>query len=92
MSLSIVQKKIDEQLAANLPLAYTITSLNMEGPKVVYEPVAVEVHSVTTSLSPEAERSRTRLITLREQLLASGTKPLSPEELEREIDETRGRI
>ena len=89
MFLSIDPEKVKEQLAT--PAAYTITSGNLETQPVQYEPVSVQVYSTTTAMPVDMERARERLLLLRQRLIASGVKPLSEVELERTIDETRGR-
>ena len=90
MLLSIDQNKIVEQLAKSPP-AYTVTPNNLEPASVGYEPPTAEVHSTATLVSPDVERARRLLLTLRERVIENGRKPLSADELEREIDETRGR-
>ena len=89
MLLSIDPEKIRKQLAT--PAIYTITSGNLETQPISYEPETVKVYTTTTAMPVDMERARERLLLLRQRLIASGVKPLSEEELERTIDETRGR-
>jgi hypothetical protein len=90
MLLSIDPEKVREQLAT--PPAYTVTwSSKLETPPIHYDPVSVNIYSTTTAMPIDMERARARLLSLRQSLIESGVKPLSTENLEREIDETRGR-
>jgi hypothetical protein len=89
MLLSIDPEKIKEQLT--MPVAYTVPSGNLETQPVHYEPVSVRVYSTTTELPVDMQRARDRLLLLRQRLIENGVKPLSGEELERSINETRGR-
>lgn len=94
MLLSISQKKIDELLASNPPL-YTVTPSSLEDVDVSainFEIPSANVYSTVTEMSPEAERYRDRVLSLRQHIIDRGENPASsPEELERIIDETRGR-
>lgn len=54
-------------------------------------PESIQVNGTTTAMPASLERSRERLLSLRQSLIDGGAKPLSAVELEREIDETRGR-
>jgi hypothetical protein len=54
-------------------------------------PESAQVHGTITAMPASLERARERLLALRQNLIASGVRPLSADELEREIDETRGR-
>jgi hypothetical protein len=85
MLLSIDQNKIAEQLAKEQPL-YVVTPCNLEMPSISYEAPSSDVQSVVTAMPPELERARDRLQALRQSL-----KPMSDEDLERKIDQTRGR-
>lgn len=90
MLLSIDQKKIDAQLAETSP-AYTATPCKPETLTMRYELPTVEVHSAVTAMPADFERARTRLLSLRHSLIKRGVDPLSADDLERKIDETRGR-
>lgn len=93
MLLSINQSKINEQLAKSPP-AYVVSPCNLE---IVTVPPQAEIPTTHVSgtlsgVSPEVERYRDRVLSLRQQLIDKGERPASsPEELERIIDETRGR-
>jgi hypothetical protein len=89
MLLSIDPEKIREQLAT--PPAYTVTVGNLEIQTVKYEPVSAHVYSTATGLPIDMENARRRLVLLRQRLIATGVNPLPEAELERTIDETRGR-
>jgi hypothetical protein len=94
MLLSIDQKKIDELLVNNPPL-YTVTPSTLETVDVSalnYEIPSGSVYSTVTEMSPEAERYRDRVLSLRQHIIDRGEHPASStEELERIIDEMRGR-
>ena len=90
MSFSIDQKKIDAELAKTPP-AYTVTPCNLEIPSVSYELPTVNVNSAVTAMPPGLERARERFLILRQRIIDRGSSPLSNDELDREIDETRGR-
>jgi hypothetical protein len=91
MVLSIDQKKIDEQLAAT-PKTYLVTPLNLEMmPIAVPGDIAIGVYSTVSVLPADAERSRARLLALRQRLIQRGVQPLAADDLDRYIDDTRGR-
>lgn len=90
MVLSIDKKKIKAQLAKNRP-AYEVTPYNLEVVTVHRPPPSAEVHSMVTEVSPELERARERLLALRQRIIDEGRSPLSPEELEEQIGQARGR-
>jgi hypothetical protein len=91
MLLSIDSEKVKEQLAKTSP-AYIVTPSNLEPPiEMTYELPSAEVHGTLSGMPPDLERAHERLWALRNRIIHSGRKPLSPQELEREIDETRGR-
>lgn len=89
MLLLIDPKKIEEALRKTPP-SYVISPCNVEIAVPRYENPAVYVGSTVTTMSPELERSRERVLSLRQHLIDSGRQPLSPDALEREINETRG--
>jgi hypothetical protein len=94
MLLSINQKKIDEQLA-NYPPLYVVSPCTLEiaaAPAPQFEFPEMRVNGTASGISPEVERYRDRVLLLRRQLIDRGERPAaSPDELERIIDETRGR-
>lgn len=93
MSLSIDQNKINEQLAKNPP-AYVVSPCNLESAPVPPQAdiPATHVTSTVSGLPPEVERYRDRVLSLRQHLIDKGERPASsPDELERIINETRGR-
>jgi hypothetical protein len=93
MLLSIDQRKIDEQLA-NYPLRYVVSPCSLEPAPVPpqTEVPAMRVTGTVSGTPPEVERYRDRVLSLRQQIIDRGERPASsPEELERMIDETRGR-
>lgn len=93
MSLSIDQSKVNEQLAKSPP-AYVVSPCNLE---IVTVPPQAEIPAtnVTSTIGgvpPEVERYRDQVLSLRQHLIDKGEHPASsPEELERIINETRGR-
>ena len=90
MLLLIDQNKIDAQLAETQP-TYTVTPVNLETPTIRYELPAVDVNSAVTAMPADLECVRARLLSLRQTLIERGVEPLSADDLERKIDETRGR-
>ena len=90
MLLLIDEKKIKEQLSQTFP-SYSVSAFNLEIPIEGYPIPTVDVFNAVIVPSPESEKARDRLMRLRESLFKSGNKALSREELERVIDETRGR-
>ena len=90
--LWINQKKIDEQLRKNPP-SYTVSAVNIEPQVHPFDttlPPAI-AHTAVNVLPPAAEAAHQRLIDLRRKLVESGRKLLSGEELDRTIEEIRGR-
>lgn len=93
MLLSINQSKVNEQLAKNPPV-YVVSPCNLEIATVPpqAEIPATHVTSTVSGIPPEVERYRDRVLSLRQHIIDKGERPASsPEELERIIDETRGR-
>jgi hypothetical protein len=93
MLLSINQRKIDEQLAISSAM-YVISPCNLEIATPPPEPEipAMRITSTMSGTPPEVERYRDRVLSLRQQIVDRGERPASsPEELERIIDEARGR-
>jgi hypothetical protein len=90
--LVIDQKKVEEELAAT-ERSYTVTSSNLDADIVrpYAEPAGTQVYSTVEALPADSERSRARLLALRQRIIDSGVQPLSPDDLDRCIDETRGR-
>jgi hypothetical protein len=91
MLLSIDQKKIDEQLA-NAQLGYTVSSVSWSAPEsdTVKMP-ELNVGTTIFTMPPALEESRNRLLMLRDKIVIKGKPPMTPEELEHLVDETRGR-
>jgi hypothetical protein len=86
MWLSIDPEKVKEQIAKSP--AYVVTSAsNFEPPTVPYDPVSAEIHSTTSAIPADMERARARLLALRQSII----KPPASDDLDREIDEIRGR-
>ncbi len=90
MLLSIDPKKIKEQLAKHPP-TYVVTPYNLEDVIIRRELPTADVNSMTPVVSPDLERARERILKLRKHLIDTGLPPLSPDELEEKIDETKGR-
>src|SRR6266849_10288077 len=90
MLLSIDENKVKDELARATPL-YSVAALNIEIKIGEFPIPMVNASSAVMTLPPDLEKSTQRLIELRQRLIASGSKPLSADELERLIDETRGR-
>lgn len=90
MSLSINQAKINEQLARNPP-KYSVVPCNLE---IVFPPIPEKPPTVSSTVdaSREWEEYRDRVLALRQRIIQRGKHPAgSAYELERIIDETRGR-
>jgi hypothetical protein len=90
MSLLINSQKVRERLEDaqrffNLPLS----AENVEH----IEPTmpTAEIYGTLSIIPREFEKSRERLLALRQHLVGKGQKLLSDEELDKEIDDTRGR-
>ena len=90
MLLSIDQEKIDKQLEVT-KTPCIVTSCNLETENIPYQNPPMHVGSSMTGMPPDLIRARDRVLTLRQRLIDRGQQPLSPDALEREIDETRGR-
>ena len=92
MSFSIDTAKVQASIRAIQPL-YLVASCNIPLP-APHDVQVLDVSVVSTVLAvpPGLERARTRLLALRQQLLESGQKPFSSSGLDRELDETRGRV
>jgi hypothetical protein len=92
MSLSINQSKIDEQLRNPPESAYVVFPCNLDTPPISVPDTPPSV-SGTVDVSSELDQYRDRVLSLRQRIIARGERPAnSPEELERIIDETRGRL
>lgn len=90
MSLSINQNKINEQLAKNHP-GYVVFPCNLEVEQISF-PDSSSIVASTEDVSRDWGKYRDRVLFLRQRLVEKGKQPAnSPEELERIIDETRGR-
>ena len=90
MLLSIDKNKVRTELRKSRP-SYSVTARNLEIKTEGYPAPSIEASSAAVVLSPEAEKAVSRLKELRQRLIDSGKKPLSANELEVLIDETRGR-
>ena len=90
MLLSIDPKKIEDQLAKNPPV-YVVTPYNLGFVEIHHELPTTDVYSMTPVMPPDLERARERILNLRQHLIDTGSLPLSPDDLEQKIDETRGR-
>jgi hypothetical protein len=90
MLLSIDKEKINE-LLANTPQFYTVTSSHMESAQIKTEPPSISVYGTTSNLPFDVTSGRKRLLSLRSKIIESGTKLLDAEALRREIDEIKGR-
>ena len=92
MLLSIDSEKIREQLALDGEPAYTVTASNLESVPVKEPPPSpVNIVSVVMTIPPDLEMARARLLALRQRLFAGGQTPLSGDQLDRELNSTRGR-
>ena len=90
MLLSIDPTRVAQQLAKTTP-AYIVVPFNLDAGSIAYDPPTADVYSTATGMPPDVERARARLLALRRRLIESGASPLSSEDLERHMDETRGR-
>ena len=90
MLLLIDTNKIAEQLK-HVQTSYVVTPCDIEIQSVNYAIPTVEVNGMAITMPPELERARARLMSLRQSLIARGIEPLSADDLDRKIDETRGR-
>lgn len=93
MLLSIDPKKIEKQLETAYT-SYVVSQSNLHMPDAVESPKASMGHTNSTIsvMSPELERSRLRVLSLRQHLMAKGDKSFPTSDLERSIDEARGRV
>lgn len=90
MLLSIDATKVEEQLGRSRP-SYTVTACNLEVAAGDSDQPSTTVVSTVVAMPPELELARERLIRLRQNLIQRGQPLLSAEDLDRELDETRGR-
>ncbi len=90
LSLSIDPKKV-EKLLAEHPPRYIITPFNLEPVEIHHDLPTADVYTMTPVIPPDLERARERVLSLRQHLIDMGETPLSPDDLEQKIDETRGR-
>jgi hypothetical protein len=91
MLLSIDQKKIDRELK-NSTVSYVVSPYNLETPTLTIPAPSIQVSSTGDFLSPELERFRDRVMSIRTSLVERGEIPAtSSEGLEQIIDEVRGR-
>jgi len=89
MLLSIDAVKVTEQLERKPFYTVTWTS-NLETQIAkTDEPVSAHIYSTVTEMPVDMERARARLLSLRRSLIAKGVQPLSREEFERSISDTR---
>jgi len=94
MLLSIDPEKVKQKLAEP-PVVFTLAPSNFEPAAPRPEapsPDSVRTESTVSGLPESAQRARQRLLSLRQSLIASGVTPLTPDELDQEIDKTRGRL
>jgi hypothetical protein len=91
MLLSIDATKVADQLRMARP-TYVVTTCNVEAIAMsAPQPSGISIFSTVVAMPPDLERARARLLTLRQRLIASGESPLSALDLDRQLDETRGR-
>ncbi len=88
--LLIDEDKVREQ-SERVTVSYVVSPHNVEGPEMAYEVPTTHLASLAMTLPPDVEKARERLLALRQRLIDAGNRPLSPEELEEVIAETRGR-
>ncbi len=91
MLLSIDQTKIDALLAKAQP-GYAIEAVLWSAP--ASNTVAIpelNAGSAIFVMLPSLEESRNKLLMLRDKIATKSKSPMTPEELERLVDETRGR-
>jgi len=91
MLLSIDKDKINE-LLANTPRSYIVTSSHMETAQIETEPPSISVHGTTSNLPFDVVKSKERLLSLRSRIIESGAHLLDADELRREINESKGRL
>ena len=86
MLLSIDMEKVKKQLAERTP-TFTITSNNSEIQQELPSiPEPIHISGTVTAIPPEIERARSRLQFLRQRL-----RDVTPDDLDREMKEIRGR-
>jgi hypothetical protein len=90
MVLSINEEKVNEELEKTPP-RYVVSPFNWEPQKVPHQQLTTDVCTAVTEIPPDVARARADLLSLRQQMIEAGKKPLTPDELDREIDEIRGR-
>jgi hypothetical protein len=91
MTLLINPNKVKRQLKIGKPL-YLVSSYSVPTRNIPCAPPTADVHGTVAAISPDVERARERMLTLRQNIIDGGRAPLSPDALEQEIDETRGRL
>ena len=93
MLLSIDQTKLDEVIA-NSKLSYTVSPCNLEmpgsGPDAIEAPTA-QIAGTEDFITPEFERYRNRVLSLRRGIIEREGTALSSDDLERVLDGYRGR-
>ena len=91
MLLSINNQKIKAILKKNPP-TYTVAPCNLEIPDFPHHDApSVEIHGTISVIPPDFEKARERVLALRKRIIDSGNHLLSPDEMEHEINEARGR-
>lgn len=91
MLLTIDLGKVQAELAKTMT-SYVVAPSTLEiAVEHGSQPSGVGVVSTVVSMPLDTERARTRLLTLRQRLVERGNAPLSDDELDRHIAETRGR-
>lgn len=94
MSLQIDENEVRNQLQNN-PLLYVVSPCNWPGQDVGTQEPPSSSHATTNfvfDLSADAERYVNRVLAVRRTIVEKGaTIASSPEELERIVDNTRGR-
>lgn len=71
--------------------AHTLLFVSENSDVPIPGPESIQVTGTTTTMPASLERARERLLSLRQNLIDSGVRPLSADELQREINESRGR-
>jgi hypothetical protein len=88
--LSIDSEKVKEALL-HTEEPYAVFVHHIDLGSMAFELPSASVYGTTTEVPYDVQRAKKRFLSLRKKITESGTILLKPEELEREIDEIKGR-
>lgn len=90
MLLSIDESKVQAEIARAEP-AYRVTAVNLILPESKYPIPSITPVTAVMTVPLDLQKASELLLEARRRLIEKGDRFLSPEELEREIDDIRGR-